>query len=160
MKFDGGYTLTARSKDPKPLKLLLAHPNIDINRQDAVRNYSLILTILKRYYVIQDGNTPLHRALYFGNENYVKILLNDPRIDLTEIRYIYFSLNLMILSNLNITNHHDFLQYGRTPDEMNCSFNRKNGRNLSSRKVISSGNSFHSESNSITSRCTVTAMFY
>lgn len=55
----------------------------------------------------------------------------------------------MILSNLNITNHHDFLQYGRTPDEMNCSFNRKNGRNLSSRKVISSGNSFHSESNSI-----------
>ncbi len=51
MKFNGGG-LTARSKDSKPLNLLLAHPNIDINRQDAVRNSSLILTTLKRYYVI------------------------------------------------------------------------------------------------------------
>ncbi len=36
VKFDGGGR-TARSKDPKPLNLLLAHPNIDINRQDTVR---------------------------------------------------------------------------------------------------------------------------
>eukprot|EP01040_Poterioochromonas_malhamensis_P014818 gene14818-16475_t len=90
MKFNGGG-LTARSKDSKPLNLLLAHPNIDINRQDA------------------DGSTPLHRAFYFGNENYVKILFNDPRIDLT-IRD----------------------KYGKTPDDY--SSNRQYCRNQSTRK--------------------------
>ena len=47
------------------VKLLLAHPNINVNLKD------------------KDGQTPFSRACQFRKVSVVQLMLNDPRVDLT-----------------------------------------------------------------------------